>query len=345
MLRAVLLPVLGCAFALAGRSGVLLLVSSALACLVTALVCSREAWKGTLLRLDDRRLWDMAKAGVPLTLSATLLAISSVIDRFVVAYLVGHAPAGQFAVGVDLVRQTLIIPALSAAAAFMPLAVQIWANRGREAVRVHLEECFELLLAITLPTCFGFAIVSAHIANAVLGPEFRELATQVMPIVAVAVFFQILTYQYLHTSFVLSGHNTFYLVTTGSIIVFNTIFSFALVRHIGVIGAAWARLAAEVFGFAITLALTRWAFPVPMPFRKTGTVFAAAIIMACAVRGADAMIGTSDRYALVLLIPLGVAVYLPMCWLLDVANARAHAAQLLIVMRHAIAQMRGRWVG
>ena len=93
-------------------------------------------------------------------LSLTLLALSSVIDRFIIAHLIGPAAAGQYSAGVDLVRQALIIPAMSAAAAFMPLAVQIHANQGREATRDHLDECLEFLLAIMLPACIGFAVVS-----------------------------------------------------------------------------------------------------------------------------------------------------------------------------------------
>jgi len=103
------------------------LVSSALAYLVAALAFTRDTWSGTVLRFDGARLLSLAKAGLPLTLSLTLLAMSSVIDRFIIAHLLGPAYAGQYTAGVDLVRQALIIPAVSAAAAYFPLAVQILA--------------------------------------------------------------------------------------------------------------------------------------------------------------------------------------------------------------------------
>ena len=118
----------------------------------------------------------MARQGLPLTLSLTLLAISSVTDRFMIANLVGAADAGKYVAGLDLVRQTLMMPAMSAAAAFFPLAVQIHAKQGDAAVRSHLAECVELLLGITLPACLGFAVISSHVANVVLGADFREVA-------------------------------------------------------------------------------------------------------------------------------------------------------------------------
>ena len=176
IVRAVMVSVLGVAVSMVSQSGVFLLVSSALAYLIAAWAFTRDVWGGAAVRYDGPRLLSMAKAGIPLTVSLTLLALSSVIDRFIIAHLIGSAAAGQYSAGVDLVRQSLIIPAVSAAAAFMPLAVQIHANQGREATRAHLDECLEFLLAIMLPACIGFAIVSGHIANVVLGPDFRSMA-------------------------------------------------------------------------------------------------------------------------------------------------------------------------
>ena len=97
--------------------------------------CLREAGGGQSSASTASSSRGILKAGLPLTFSLTLYAISNVIDRFVVAHLGGEAAAGQYAVGVDLVRQTLIIPAISAAAAFVPLAVQILANQERSSRR------------------------------------------------------------------------------------------------------------------------------------------------------------------------------------------------------------------
>ena len=206
----------------------------------------------------------MARQGLPLTLSLTLLAVSSVTDRFMIANLVGAADAGRYVAGLDLVRQTLMMPAMSAAAAFFPLAVQDSRQTGkRGAVRSHLAECVELLLSITLPACLGFAVISSHVANVVLGADFREVAAQTMPIVAVAVIFQVLTQQYLHASFLLSGRNSFYLINTASIIAANVILSYVLVSKHGTVGAAWARLGADVIRICLR--------PDPQPLGVSGS--------------------------------------------------------------------------
>jgi hypothetical protein len=131
----------------------------------------------------------------------------------------------------------------------------------------------------------GGDLVSRHIANVVLGPDFRSVVGAVMPIVSVAVIFQIMSYQYLHIIFLLSERNAFYLLNTGSVLAFNAVVTYLLIGRYGMIGAAWGRLAAELFGFLGALALTRWAFPVPLPLSRLMRVLIAAIVMAIVVRG------------------------------------------------------------
>jgi O-antigen/teichoic acid export membrane protein len=337
MIRAVLVPGLGLAFAMFGESGVLLLASSTLAYLLAALAFTRNVWRGVTLTIDRPLLLKFVVNGLPLTISLTLLAVSSVIDRFIVAYFVGSAQAGEYTAGVDLIRQTLIIPAISLAGAFFPLAVQFLANRGVQAVRQHLEESLELLTAVTLPASVGLAITSAHVANLVLGPEFRSMATQVMPIVSVAVIFQILTYQYLHISFLLSNRNSFYLVNTGSAIAFNVLLACALTSKFGPVGAAWARLASDVFGFVCAIILSRWAFPVPLAFGRLTYVLLATTVMAIAVRGLEVFVVGPDSLSLLILMPAGVIVYVLMCLLTNVANARDRLQHGVSVLRDIFA--------
>ena len=91
MVRAVLVSTFGIAFVAAGHTGVLLLTASALAYVLATLAVTRQAWGGTTIQFDGARLMRMVKAGIPLTASLTLLAFSSVIDRFIIAHLAGSA--------------------------------------------------------------------------------------------------------------------------------------------------------------------------------------------------------------------------------------------------------------
>jgi O-antigen/teichoic acid export membrane protein len=330
---------LGAAIAFLSPTGFDLLVSSALAYLLAVLVQSRAAWRGTRVKFDGSALLAAAKQGLPLTLSLTLLAISSVTDRFMIANLVSAADAGKYIAGLDLVRQTLMMPAISAAAAFFPLAVHIHANQGATAVRSHLAECVELLLSITLPACLGFAVIASHVANVVLGVDFRDLAAATIPIVAVAVIFQILTQQYLHASFLLSGRNSFYLINTASIIAANVILSYVLISKYGTVGAAWARLGADIFGFACALVLSRRAFLIPIPLGRLGLTVIAALIMALAVAALDKSLHLSDLTACFVLTFAGLAGYVALCWLLDISRTRERLKYGLTFFRSKFANM------
>jgi O-antigen/teichoic acid export membrane protein len=339
LVRAVSSVCLGVIVALFAPEGYLLLISVALACFFAVLAQSRAAWHRTNSKFDATKIGAIALQGLPLTLSLTLLAISSVTDRFMIANLIGSADAGRYIAGLDLVRQTLMMPAMSAAAAFFPLAVQIHANQGPAAVRSHLAECVELLFGATLPACLGFAAIAPHIANVVFGADFREIAAQTMPILAVAVVFQVLTQQYLHASFLLSGRNGFYLVSVGAIIAANVILSYVFIIKYGVLGAALARLCADAFGFFVTLALSRRAFPIPMPLRRLALTMIAGLVMAFMVMAAARSLHTSDFVACVILVSTGLASYMVSCWLLDICHARRRLQTSLAFVRVKLANL------
>ena len=288
---------LGVLVALVSPTGLVLLLSSTAACLIAILVQSRTAWRGTMMVFDRAELTALARHGLPLTASLTLLAVSSVTDRFVIANLVGAADAGRYVAALDLVRQTLMLPAMSAAAAL------------------------------------GFAMISAHVANVVLGADFREIAAQTMPIVAVAVIFQILTQQYLHASFLLSGRNSFYLINTASIIVANVILSCVLVESHGTVGAAWARLGADAIGFLCALVLSRSAFPVPLPAGRLALVMIAALIMALMVGALDRHLHVGDLTACIVLACTGFCSYAALCWLFDISRLRGRLKSGVALLR------------
>ncbi|PDT77835.1 oligosaccharide flippase family protein [Bradyrhizobium sp. C9] len=331
LVRAAALLGLGVVVALVSPTGVLLLLAAATAYLVAVLVQSRGAWRGTIVNFDRADLRSLARTGLPLTLSLTLLAISSVTDRFMIANLVGAADAGKYVAALDLVRQTLMMPAMSMAAAFFPMAVQIHARQGDAAVRTHLADCLELLAGVTLPACFGFALIAPHIANIVLGADFRAVASEIMPVIAIAVLFQVLTQQYLHASFLLSGRNSFYLINTASIIAANVILSYVLVSLYGTIGAAWARLGADITGFVCALILSRFAFRIPISLGRLALIMVAALAMALGVGALDRVLALADLAASIVLIGAELAVYAALCWLFDIARLRGRLKRGLVM--------------
>jgi O-antigen/teichoic acid export membrane protein len=325
VVRAVAVSVLGISLGLFANRGVLLLCSTASAFGVSMLLFLAPVWRGTSISLDRDRLIAFLIGGIPLTISSVLLALSGIIDRFIVAHIVGVAQAGRYVASTDIANQALLMPAMSLASAFVPLAMHTLAQKGADAASRQLADCAEILFAIMLPACLGFALVSHHVGDLTLGREFRGVAAQIMPIVSFALLFQILTQQYLHVSFLISNRNSFYLWNTGSVIVFNVAVSYLLIQQLGVVGGAWGRLATSVFGFLGALLLTRWAFPVPLPLARLGRIVVAGLTTAVVVRALDSTLAMSPPVALAILVPTGVVTYATMCWLQNVLGVRDRA--------------------
>jgi O-antigen/teichoic acid export membrane protein len=147
------------------------------------------------------------------------------------------------------------------------------------------------------------------------------------------VIFQIMTQQYLHASFLLSGRNGFYLINTVAIIVANVVLSYVLVQSHGAVGAAWARLGADVIGFACALALTRFAFPVPLPAGRLGLIMIAGLIMALVVGALDRELHVSHLAACIVLAGAGAVTYAALGWLFDISHARRRVRSGLALLR------------
>jgi len=157
-----------------------------------------------------------------------------------------------------------------------------------------------------------------------------------MPIIAVAVVFQILTQQYLHASFLLSGRNSFYLINTASIILANIVLSYILVSHHGTVGAAWARLGADITGFVCALVLSRFAFRIPLPPGRLAITVIAGLAMALAVAALDRALHVPDLAACIVLAGSGFVTYAGLCWLFDISQIRGR-------LKHGLAAFRIRF--
>jgi O-antigen/teichoic acid export membrane protein len=151
-----------------------------------------------------------------------------------------------------------------------------------------------------------------------------------------------LTQQYLHSSFLLSGRNSFYLINIGAIIAANVALSYVFVSDYGPLGAAWARLCADAFGFFVALALSRRAFPVPMPIGRLTLTMIAGLLMASVVVATDGILHVSDFVACVVLVAAGMTSYLALCWLLDICHARRRLLAAFAFSRQRFANIAAR---
>ena len=123
--------------------------------------------------------------------------------------------------------------------------------------------------------------------------------------------------------------------------IFNCILAYVLIVKFGPLGAAWGRLAAEIFGFLGAIVLTQWAFPVPLPWGRAIRILIAGLAMVAVIKTLDSVLDVSSKAALIILIPIGAATYFAMCWVLDIAKARQRLIRAVEMLQGALAAKSG----
>jgi O-antigen/teichoic acid export membrane protein len=305
-----------------GGGGLGQLIAAALAYFVTAGVVSRVVWNRPVAPFNAAMLKTIFIYGVPITVSGFVYAIHAGLDRLIVAYLLGDTAAGLYGVSADLVRQIILIPASSVAAATIPLAVQALANGGAKDARAHLEAGVELLSAILLPAVVGLALTSSYVAQLVLGPSFRETSTSLIPILAFAWLFQSISQSYVHISFHLAKKPHLAIVQAVGTLLVNALVVTILVRRFGLPGAAASLVIAEVAGLLLGFALTRFAHPLPLAARPLLRIGLATGLMALAILGAQVVIPGKGLPSFVGVVATGMAAYGLAALLFDIAGVR-----------------------
>ena len=323
-----------------GGSGLGQLVMAGLAYFVAAGLVARAVWSRPVAPLNPPLLKAFLWYGAPITVSGFVYAIHAGLDRLFIAYLLGDSAAGLYGASADFVRQIILLPAISVAAAAIPLTVRAFANGERGVARAHLESAAELLFAILLPSVVGLALTSPYIAATVLGPSFRQAAVAVMPILAFAWLFQSISQSYIHISFQLAKKLHLVLVQSVGTLATNVAALPFLITKFGLPGAAAALVLAEAFGVLLGFWLTRRAHPLPLVPSRLLRVVLATSLMALTVMGLRTLLTGAGPIQLAILVSGGGGAYAVAACALNIAGVgtyvQAFVAKRLIAHSSAI---------
>ncbi len=174
-------------------------VGGAFALLTTA----RAPWRGLAgARLEFRALAGAFRYAWPLALSGMLRQLVSLSDRLMLSAWAGVAVAGGYAAAADLTGFAITLLLNSVSLAGMPRALRLIDNGESAAAQQVFESMARVTLACACALIVGFAVLSASLAQAVLGEGLHAQAAPLMPwLAAVAVLTGIKTY-YLDNAFV-----------------------------------------------------------------------------------------------------------------------------------------------
>ncbi len=317
------------AIAWSGGGGLGQLAGAALAYGLAALVSAPRIWQGPRAPFDPAKLKLFFRLGVAVTVAGLIVTLQAALDRLFIAWRFGDGPAGLYGASADVVKQIVLIPAGSVAAAAFPLTVRAFASGDAAATRRQLAHTAELLLAILVPAAVGLALTAPYLVSFLFGPAFRETAGAIMPVLAFAWMFQSISQSYLHVSFHLAMKQGLSIPHGLATLAFNAALLWPMTSAFGPNGAAGSLLASEALGAAVGYALTLRAHRLPMIPGPAARIVAAAAVMALVVLALRAQMPAYSAGAFIALAASGALVYGLVAVALDVLGARAVVVGLL----------------
>lgn len=318
---------LGAGLALLGLGGASPLLGAGLAALACLpFILPRERTLTRLGRAEAARLREHAVYGLPVALSLILALVLATTDRFLLAHFLNEAAVGVYHAGYSLANRTLDVTFIWLGAAGGPALVMALERGGREALNRAAREQAQLMLLLTVPAATGLALVSAPLAQLMIGPELSAGAAHVTPWIALSGLLGGLTTYYFHQAFTLSRRTSLLIVAMAVPAVTNVALNLVLIPRFGLDGALWATPASFALGLFASALMGRRTLTLPIPWLTLAQAVGASAVMALAVTRIPALGGLVE---LGLKAAVGALVYGLIIAAVDAGDLRSRGRALL----------------
>lgn len=277
----------------------------------------------------------LGRFGLPLTLGYGFAFITSASDRFVIEHIHGAAQVGIYAAGYALIDRLMMIIFMIVALPSFPLTVHRLEHNGIEAARTQTYRNGAALLLLAMPACAGLMLISPQLAAVLIGAPFREGALPVMPWIAGASMLGGLATHYFDHAFHLGKQPQWLLLTQGLTACVNLGLNLTLIPRYGIMGAAYATLAAYAVSLLFSIMIGRRVFPVRFPVKPALQTAAAVAAMAAVLSLIDF---THDWAGLIAKTSLGGGVYAAGILAMNVAGMRERFGMRLLQLRRDMAR-------
>jgi O-antigen/teichoic acid export membrane protein len=197
---------------------------------------------------------------------------------------------------------------------------------GREALANAAREQAQLMALLTIPAATGLALVSAPLAQLMIGPELSAGAAHVTPWIALSGLLGGLTTYYFHQAFTLSRHTGLLIVAMALPALANVVLNLVLIPRFGLDGALWATPASFALGLIASAWMGRRSLILPVPWLTGAQAVGASAVMALAVSRIPALGGLLE---LGLKAAAGALVYGLIIAALDAGALRSRALGLI----------------
>ncbi len=270
--------------------------------------------------IDGRIASTLVRYGMPFTVTLALDSVISLSDRFLLKYYMDSNSVGVYAASYDLTNQSVMIIFTILNLAVYPILLKTLESKGKEQTRAQLRNYAVILLAVTVPSCIGMALIAEPLANVFLGEAFRNVAYENIPWIAMATFFMGAKAFYADLSFQFGLRSDLQIWPVAAAALLNVLLNIWWIPVSGVVGAAKATCAAYLFALVLSMVMGRRLFMLPFPlleiFRVLSATFGMAMILILMPKV------SRDWGQLAVMLCVGVGVYILLVWIMDVAQIR-----------------------
>jgi len=261
-----------------GAIGITLGISAGF--LLPTLFARIDFWRNYNRKLFNPELFKkLAVYGLPLASVTLLEEVTKSSDRFMLASLQNKAEAGLYAVGYDLSGNSILLLMSAINLAAYPVIIKLLDSEGKEAALDYFYKYALLLLGIAIPAVFGLILVGPNLIHLLIGEEYQQAVSFLLPWIAIALFMMGMQANYFDLAFQL-GHYTIGIVKISiTIALINVALNFYLIPSMGMKGAAIATLTSFILGALLSAILGRKHFAVPFPIRDFIKISIATLFM------------------------------------------------------------------
>lgn len=270
---------------------------------------------------DPERAKAALSFGTAAAIGIALEQILSVADRFLIAYFLGEAETGVYAAGYSLGNRFLDMMFIWVGLAAAPLTVAALEHGGLERMREIARHYASTLIVLALPGAVGLAMVAEPLAAVMVGEDYRERATPIIPwIAAAAALSGFMTY-YLREAFTLTQRTGLFALALSVPAILNVLLNLWWIPAYGLMGAVASTVVAYMAGVLVVWVGGRRLIALPMPWGTLGKACFACAVMAVAVWLTPSWGGAFG--ALMLKAGVGAIVYAGLGLALNLAGCRA----------------------
>lgn len=192
-----------------------------------------------------KKIFHYGKYAFATSLSSIL---SGTIDQWMLSGIISPAASGSFNIAVR-VTNLIDIPTNAVATIVFPQSAKRIESEGKHAIKYLYEKSVGTILAMVIPVILFIYIFDTYIINLLAGEKYADT----VPILNITLLYCILGPFGRQFGVIIDSIGktriTFIIVIVNTIVIL--ILNYFLIRKYGTIGAAYATLAANIFGFTV----------------------------------------------------------------------------------------------